>query len=160
LRDPRIAQITEDAMLHFHNQRYELLAWCVMPNHVHALVHVWQMPLWKVIQNWKIHVVTEMRRLHLLERRAPSRREDQSSSNSPRRCSALQSFWQREYWDTFMRDEDQERKAVRYVENNPVKARLCRVDKEWPFSSARFRNEYQRLLIIAGTPISESECSK
>jgi putative transposase len=68
LRDPRIAQIAEDAMLHFHDKHYELLAWCVMPNHVHALMHVWQMPLWKIIQNWKIHVVTEMRRLHLLER--------------------------------------------------------------------------------------------
>ena len=37
--------------------------------------------------------------------------------------------WQREYWDTFMRDEEQERKAVRYIENNPVKAKLCRVDE-------------------------------
>jgi type I restriction enzyme R subunit/putative DNA methylase len=147
LRDPRIAKIAEDAMLHFHNERYELLAWCVMPNHVHVLVHVWQTPLWKVIQNWKIHVVTEMRRLHLLERRAPSRREEQLSSYSPRRCSALQSFWQREYWDTFMRDEDQERKAIRYIENNPVKARRCRVDKEWSFSSTRFRDTFQRLLI-------------
>ena len=45
LRDPRIAKIAEDAMLHFHDEHYELLAWCVMPNHVHVLVHVWQMPL-------------------------------------------------------------------------------------------------------------------
>jgi hypothetical protein len=53
-----------------------------------------------------------------------------------------------------MRDEEQERKAVRYIENNPVKARLCRVDKKWPFSSARLRNELHRLLIPAGTPAS------
>ena len=26
----------------FHKKRYELLAWCVMPNHVHVLVHVWR----------------------------------------------------------------------------------------------------------------------
>ena len=51
LRDSPIAQITEDAMLHFHNQRYELLAWCVMPNHVHVLVPVWQMPLWKTVRS-------------------------------------------------------------------------------------------------------------
>ena len=41
LGDPRIAKIAEAAMLHFHNERYELLAWCVMPNHVHVLAHVW-----------------------------------------------------------------------------------------------------------------------
>jgi len=45
LRDPRVAKLAENAMLHFHNTRYELLAWCVMPNHVHVLVHVWQTPL-------------------------------------------------------------------------------------------------------------------
>jgi hypothetical protein len=46
-------------------------------------------------------------------------------NTKPNRSSALQSFWQREYWDTFMRDEAQEKTAVRYVENNPVKATLC-----------------------------------
>jgi len=156
LRNPQIAKIAEDAMLHFHNQRYELFAWCVIPNHVHVLVHVWQTPLWKVIQNWKIHVVTEMRRLHLLERRAPARREEQLSSNSPRRCSALQSFWQREYWDTFMRDEEQERKAVRYIESNPIKAKLCQLAEDWPFSGARFRDEFRRLQIPAGAPASST----
>ena len=30
LRDPRIARLAEDALRFFHDQRYELLAWCVM----------------------------------------------------------------------------------------------------------------------------------
>jgi hypothetical protein len=55
--------------------------------------------------------------------------------------------WQREYWDTFMRDEEQERRAIRYIENNPVKARLCAAPGQWPFSSARFRDEYRRLVL-------------
>jgi len=49
--------------------------------------------------------------------------------------------WQREYWDTFMRNEEQERKDIQYIENNPVKAKLCRAAKEWLFSSARFRDD-------------------
>jgi len=57
--------------------------------------------------------------------------------------------WQREYWDTFMRDQEQERKAVRYIESNPVKARLCVAPEEWAFSSARFRDEYRRLVMPA-----------
>src|SRR5437773_5550295 len=32
----------------------------------------------------------------------------------------------REYWDTFMRHEEQERLARRYIEQNPVQATLCR----------------------------------
>jgi uncharacterized protein (DUF2236 family) len=57
--------------------------------------------------------------------------------------------WQREYWDTFMRDAAQERKAVHYVEHNHVKAKLCAAPADWPFSSARFRDEYWRLVMPA-----------
>ena len=147
LRDERIAKITEDALRHFHNDRYELLAWCVMPNHVHVLVDVRLTPFWKIIQNWKVHSALEARRLLRSERRAPARQVSTSDMNEPSGCSALQSFWQREYWDTFMRDEEQKRKAIRYIENNPVKAKLCRTAEEWKFSSARFQDEYRRLVV-------------
>jgi REP element-mobilizing transposase RayT len=33
-----IAALVEGALLHFDQQRYRLLAWCIMPNHVHALI--------------------------------------------------------------------------------------------------------------------------
>jgi hypothetical protein len=46
-----------------------------------------------------------------------------------------------------MRNEEQERKAVHYIENNPVKAKLCRAPEEWQFSSARFRDGYRRLVV-------------
>ena len=150
LRDPRISQIAEAALLYFHNQRYELLAWCVMPNHVHVLVHVWNWPLWKMVQSWKVRVENQRRKLLLAERRAPSRQVSSSDTNEPGRCPALR--WQREYWDTFMRDEAQEKIAIRYIENNPVKARLCNLREQWPFSSAKFRDEFARLIIPTGTP--------
>jgi hypothetical protein len=38
LGDPEVASLVEDALLHFDSQRYHLLAWCVMPNHFHAVV--------------------------------------------------------------------------------------------------------------------------
>ena len=38
LGDPRVAALVRQAMLHFGRSRYELLAWCVMPNHVHAVL--------------------------------------------------------------------------------------------------------------------------
>jgi type I restriction enzyme R subunit/putative DNA methylase len=144
LRDPRIAKIAEDAVLHFHNQRYELLAWCVMPNHVHVLVHIWQTPLGKIIQSWKRFIATNAG-VVLTERRSPTRRDGEMAGNAPARRAALQ--WQREYWDTFMRDEDRERKAIRYIESNPIKAKLCQLAEDWPFSSARFRDQYRRLVL-------------
>lgn len=151
LRNPRIAKITEDALFHFHSARYEILAWCVMPNHVHVLVHVWQTPLWKLVQSWKRFVATQS------ERRSPTRRVPEYSTHAPVRSAALR--WQREYWDTFMREEAQEKTAARYIENNPVKAKLCAAKEQWSFSSARFRDEYARLVIPCDTPASGTVCS-
>jgi REP element-mobilizing transposase RayT len=121
-----IAKIAEDALLHFHHKEYELLAWCVMPNHIHVLVHVWDTPLCRMIQRWKRYSSSKALKVLRSER---------------------QTFWQRDYWDTFMRDVEQERAAIRYIENNPLKARLCKSSREWLFSSARFRDEYHRLAI-------------
>ena len=38
LRRSAIAQLVEEALLHFDTERYRLLAWCIIPNHVHALI--------------------------------------------------------------------------------------------------------------------------
>ena len=95
-----------------------------MPNHVHVLVHVWDWPLSKMLQNWKS--ITAVKANRILNRRGE--------------------FWQREYWETFMRDEEQERVAIRYIENNPVKSKPCKLAENWPFSSARFRDKYCRLV--------------
>ena len=89
LRDARIAKLMEEALLFFHHQRYELPAWCVMPNHVHVLVHVWQTPLSKIVQNWKRYVATHAE-THRSERRlrpgvfpktTPTRRLGERRSN-------------------------------------------------------------------------------
>lgn len=124
LRDPRIADFTETALRHHHGQRFQLLAWVIMPNHVHALMEIGHTPLSKIIQNWKSVIAVEANKLL-----------DRSGR-----------FWQPEYWDRFMRDEEQKRKAIRYIESNPVKAKLCRTPEEWPFGSARFRDPQTREL--------------
>ena len=124
LRNPQIAKLVEQAMRFHHQKRFALLAWVVMPNHVHVLVEIWETPLSKVLQNWKS--ITAVAANKLLERQGV--------------------FWQPEYWDRFMRTEEQARKAIRYIENNPVKAKLCLTPEEWLFGSARFRNPQTRQL--------------
>jgi REP-associated tyrosine transposase len=143
LSNSEIARLAQGSLLHFHRQWYELLAWCIMPNHIHVLLHVWQVPLSKLIAAWK--KFTGSRALAILrsERRSPDRREGDS-------------FWEREYWDTYMRDRLQEAKAVRYIENNPVKAKLCRTADEWPFGSARFRDRATRELNVR-PPVSAAK---
>ena len=37
LKEPTIAELVENAMFHFDGDPYRLLAWCIMPNHVHVV---------------------------------------------------------------------------------------------------------------------------
>lgn len=48
-------------------------------------------------------------------------------------------FGQAEYYDREIRNEEHFYKALRYIENNPVNARLCEKPSDWPYSSAWFR---------------------
>ena len=48
-------------------------------------------------------------------------------------------LWQREYFDRFMRTEQQLETTIVYVENNPVKAGLAAEAACWRYSSARWR---------------------
>ena len=119
LRDPRLARLVEDALLHFDHQRYRLCAWVVMPNHVHALLETWSSyPLPEVIHSWKSFTANQANRL--------LRRSGQ--------------LWQAEYFDRYMRDARHFRTAFNYIHHNPVKAGLVLVAEDWPFSSAR-RNQ-------------------
>jgi len=120
LRDPRIAELVENALLHFDGDRYRLLAWCVMPNHVHVVAHFDKgHSLAAVVHSWKSFTASEANRI--LQRSG--------------------AFWFREYWDRFIRDERHLQNTLSYVEANPVKAHLVRSPEEWPWSSAGKRLE-------------------
>jgi len=54
LRHPRVAEVMEQALLHFDGDRYRLLAWCIMPSHVHGLIEPGaEANLAHIVQSWK-----------------------------------------------------------------------------------------------------------
>lgn len=119
LRDPRIAGLVDAAFRFYHGKHYDLLAWVVMPNHVHALFKAGETSLERIVKQLKVYTAREANKL--LNRRGQ--------------------FWAEDCWDTYMRDQKHALELRRYIENNPVKARLVPVAKDWPWSSARFCNE-------------------
>ena len=48
-------------------------------------------------------------------------------------------FWSRDYFDRWMRNAAEEQRVIRYIENNPVRAGLCREAEDWLYSSASAR---------------------
>jgi REP element-mobilizing transposase RayT len=120
LRRADCAQVVQDALLHFDGERCRMVAWVVMPNHVHALfqtINGWEMDA--VIGSWKSFTANTIRNL-LRQRgeRVPSK------------------VWHPEFWDRYVRDERHYANVVAYIHNNPVKARLVQQAEEWPWSSA------------------------
>ena len=122
LREPAAACLVQDAFLCFDGVRYRLLAWVVMPNHVHVLfqpMEGWTMA--RIVASWKSFTG---RRLSSLLPASPG-------------SNAVHRVWHREYWDRFIRDERHFHAAREYIHNNPVKAGLVRCPEEWEWSSAR-----------------------
>ena len=108
----------QDSLLKYDDVRYTLFAWCVMPNHEHSLMTRFEnTDLETIMQAHKSFTAHEANKL--LQRKG--------------------SFWMAEYYDREIRNEEHFFRALRYIENNPVKARLCAKPSDWPFSSAWFR---------------------
>jgi len=55
LRSPAIASLVQDSLFHFDGQRYRLLAWCLMPNHVHVVMDMLEgkASLGAIVRGWK-----------------------------------------------------------------------------------------------------------
>ena len=118
LRRPEIATLVRDALTKFDGERYELLAWCVMPNHVHILIKQKQgFPLAEIVRSWKVFTAREANLI----------------------LGRTGTFWMRDYHDRRIRDEAHLNRAIVYIENNPVKAGLCERPENWAWSSAAGR---------------------
>jgi REP element-mobilizing transposase RayT len=97
-RDEANAAIVAGALQFFDRARYQLHAWCVMPNHVHVIFYLKHgADLEWVLHSWKSYTAHEIRRGVI---------------------------WQREYCDRIVRDARDFWSTRNYVLNNPFKAGL------------------------------------
>jgi REP element-mobilizing transposase RayT len=116
----RVAEMVQNDLLYYDAQRYRLSSWVVMPNHIHFLMTRFDaIELADIMQSFKS--LTSHKANKTLRRKGQ--------------------FWMEDYFDRYIRNAEHFAKTVRYIENNPVKARLCKKPEDWPFSSAWFRKQ-------------------
>ena len=115
LKDRRIADKLRETLLKWDGERYQLIAWVIMPNHVHILIRLLGDNLWSEIMH-SIKSYTAHQANKILE--------------------ASGRFWSVESFDRYIRNADHFRNTISYIEENPVKARLCKEPEDWEFSSA------------------------
>ncbi len=118
LTDPQVAAVVVEALHYRHGQVYDLLAFCVMPNHVHLVCTPLQdedgkyHALHRILQSLKRHTARQANKI--LKRQG--------------------AFWQAESYDHVVRDTDELARIVQYVINNPVKAGLAPDWEAWPWT--------------------------
>ena len=103
LRDPQYANHVEATLLHDDDIKYELIAFTVMPNHVHVLFSLRPgTSLDQTVQSWKS-----------VSAHAINRQEKRSGP-----------LWQPGYWDRLIRNREHFNNVRAYILDNPVRAHL------------------------------------
>ncbi|MGA1994690.1 MAG: transposase [Bryobacteraceae bacterium] len=129
LQDPRVASIVANALLYGEAERrlYQLHAWVVMPNHVHAILRP------------HAAMPTIMRWLKGRTSRVANRILGRAGT----------AFWQDESFDHWIRSAQELQYFIEYVEANPLKAGLVEAKEQWPWSSACQATDHRLLWSVS-----------
>jgi REP element-mobilizing transposase RayT len=116
LADSRIAEVVVRVLNFGANERklYDLFAYVVMPNHVHALMepHVELSTITRWLKGRTARIANRL----LGRTREP--------------------FWHEESYDHIIRSAEEFHKTLNYIEQNPVRAGYVAFAESWRFSSA------------------------
>jgi len=153
LKEPAAAQIViESIHKGVELKHYRLHRYCIMPNHVHLLIEplildssiisVEGPPVWPPL------FYTDEGRQLLCGGRAPEeikwytieRILQPMKASTGRLINKLRgvsgTFWNQESYDHWIRNGEEYCRVISYIDNNPVKAGLCREASHWKWSSA------------------------
>ena len=122
LSDPRIAGLVRTSLHHLHPEKYFLLAYTIMPNHVHVLF----------LPRERASIPPDLDTLE------PGEADDAlgplsgimhslksyTAHKANKILGRQGAFWQHESYDHWVRDEDELERIVAYINANPVTANL------------------------------------
>jgi len=131
LADARIASLVAESIQYRDGKDYDLVAYTIMPNHMHLVYGIGQYDLLErpqdaeplsgkqvsgIMMSMKRHTALEANKL--LGRTGP--------------------FWQDESYDHVVRDTEELARIIEYVLDNPVKAGLVEKRQDWKWSFSRY----------------------
>lgn len=118
LRQGSIAAIVAESLHWRHGRVYVLLAYCIMPNHVHLVIRV--LPDQRGVPRPLESILHSLKRF--------------TAGKANQLLGRQGAFWQRESYDHVIRDAGELERIIAYVRNNPVKAGLVDQWQEWPYT--------------------------
>lgn len=123
LADPEVAKCMFDTLFFWHEIRYTLIGFCIMPNHVHLVIDLQSFtpkkypqrtnfPLSRILESIKRYTARHSN--IILDRRGH--------------------FWQKESYDRYVRDGMELNRILHYIIENPVKAGLVDSWEKWKWT--------------------------
>ncbi|MEI6071979.1 MAG: alanine--tRNA ligase-related protein [Verrucomicrobiae bacterium] len=119
---PDARSIVLDALLHFHDSRYELFGACVMPDHVHLLIQPWIKEQDERGESvfWSLGEL--MHSIKSFTAKAINKRE-----------GTVGSVWEQERFDRYVRGDRDLEEKFRYITENPWQAGLADGATDYPW---------------------------
>jgi putative transposase len=160
-----VSAIVRENLYHHAGTKYQLLAYCVMPNHVHVLFQPLDAESAAVVSvgqaaSLPVHAAptvpksgeagsfADVQSDELPDRRGPLASimhslKSYTANEANRFLEREGEFWQHESYDHWVRNLDELDRITTYIAWNPVRAGLCAKPVDWQFSSAadRFRED-------------------
>jgi REP-associated tyrosine transposase len=148
LKDKRVAQLVADA-IHYRDQKeYDLICYCIMPNHVHLVIGVGRSdaPTYMLNRQTSSDAPTYIFNRQMLGD-SPTYKSLTKILQSLKSYTAIRAnrilhrtgpFWQGESYDHVVRNEKELNRTIQYVLNNPLKAGLVEDAKDWKFSYCKY----------------------
>lgn len=135
LADASVARMLFDSLVFRDGREYRLIAFCIMSNHVHVV--------FRTLLDER--GLTEVRgeRTRTFESDLPTVPMIMKSLKgyTARQANGLLGrtgkFWDEEFYDREIRNENELARTIEYVKNNPVKAGLVRDWKDWKWTWVR-----------------------
>jgi putative transposase len=122
LQEERIAQIVVNSIMYHNGKWFDVLAYCIMPNHAHLVLTPYESSDTADYSLAKI--------MHNIKRN--------SANHANKVLGRTGAFWQHESYDHFARDEKELERIIKYVLYNPVKANLVKEQTDWKWNYCKY----------------------
>lgn len=115
LNQKEIAEIVVESLKYYHEKHFSLLAYCIMPNHVHLLINTNSYPYKDLFSLLKVIKGVSANKINKLLNKSGQ-------------------FWHHESYDRVVHDRNQLANVISYIKNNPVKAGLVQNWENWDYT--------------------------
>ena len=115
LHHKEIAKIIEESLNYYNKKQYGIIAYCIMPNHVHILINTNNFPYRNLFSIMKSIKGVSARKINKL-------------------LNKKGQFWHHESYDRMVRDRNELANTIAYIKNNPVKAGLVQTWGNWDYT--------------------------